>query len=107
MCESVDRFEKTNHTVLHVVSVLPQLGRYTKDGQIFLGTLGSTGEDTRCIVDDQSSNLPQLLNCDKVTNVKQKTWQFSQVRKKIIFFRKTDLHCFKTSVRTPHRMNQS
>ena len=60
--------------------VFPQLGRFTKEGQLFLGPLGSTAEDTRCVVDDQISNYPQLLNCDKVTNVKQKTWHFSQVR---------------------------
>lgn len=59
---------------------LPQLGRYTKDGQLFLGPLGSTGEDTRCVVDDQLSSFPQLINCDRVTDVKQMTWQFSQVR---------------------------
>lgn len=61
--------------------VFPQLGRYTKDGQLFLGPLGSTGEDTRCVVDDQISSIPQLINCDRVTNVKQMTWHFSQVRK--------------------------
>lgn len=59
---------------------LPQLGRYTKEGQLFLGPLGSTGEDTRCVVDDQLSRFPQLINCDRVTNAKQMTWHFSQVR---------------------------
>lgn len=59
----------------------PQLGRYTKDGQLFLGPLGSNGDDTRCVVDDQISNFPQLLNCDKVANQKQRTWHFSQVRR--------------------------
>lgn len=59
-----------------------QLGRYTKEGQLFLGPLGSTGEDTRCVVDDQVSRFPQLVNCEKVTSVKQKTWHFSQVRNK-------------------------
>lgn len=58
----------------------PQLGRYTRDGQLFLGPLGSTGDDTRCVVDDQLSSFPQLLNCDKVASLKQKTWHFSQVR---------------------------
>lgn len=59
---------------------MPQLGRYTKEGQLFLGPLGSTGEDTRCVVDDQLSRFPQLINCDRVTNAKQMTWHFSQVR---------------------------
>lgn len=66
-------------TLIHL-SVSPQLGRYTKDGQLFLGPLGSTGEDTRCVVDDQLSGLPQLVNCDRVTDAKQMTWHFSQVR---------------------------
>lgn len=61
-----------------------QLGRFTKDGQLFLGPLGSTGDDTRCVVDDQVNSFPQLLNCDKVANVKQKTWHFSQVRRVLI-----------------------
>lgn len=59
---------------------MPQLGRYTKAGQLFLGPLGSTGEDTRCVVDDQLSSFPQLINCDRVTNAKQTTWHFAQVR---------------------------
>ncbi|KAG7256026.1 hypothetical protein CRUP_006946 [Coryphaenoides rupestris] len=55
------------------------LGRFTTEGQLYLGPLGSTGEDTRCVVDDQISRLPQMRTCDKVANVKQKTWLFSQV----------------------------
>lgn len=87
--------------LLHVcrLCVFPQLGRYTKEGQLFLGPLGSTGEDTHCVVDDQISSFPQLLNCDKVTNAKQKTWHFSQVRSiqcQILcsFTRKHFLFCF-------------
>ncbi|XP_069368436.1 polypeptide N-acetylgalactosaminyltransferase 17-like [Paralichthys olivaceus] len=56
----------------------PQIGRYTTAGQLFLGTLGSIGEETRCLVDDNINSSPQLLDCDKVTDVKQKTWDFSQ-----------------------------
>ncbi|XP_033833346.1 polypeptide N-acetylgalactosaminyltransferase 17 [Periophthalmus magnuspinnatus] len=76
----MDQGLKENHTAtLHPCHGWgPQLGRYTKEGQLFLGPLGSTGDDTRCVVDDQTSNVPQLLNCDKVTNLKQKTWNFSQ-----------------------------
>ncbi|KAM6946091.1 polypeptide N-acetylgalactosaminyltransferase 17 [Aplochiton taeniatus] len=76
----IDQGEKENHTAtLHPCHGHgPQLGRYTKEGHLFLGPLGSTGEDTRCVVDDQVSSFPQLLNCDKVPNVKQKTWDFSQ-----------------------------
>ncbi|XP_072308676.1 polypeptide N-acetylgalactosaminyltransferase 17 [Eucyclogobius newberryi] len=76
----IDQGEMENHTaIMHLChGWAPQFGRYTKEGQFFLGTLGSTGADTRCVVDDQTNNLPQLLNCDNVTNLKQKTWNFSQ-----------------------------
>ncbi|CAG6008315.1 unnamed protein product [Menidia menidia] len=76
----MDQGMKENHTAtLHPCHGWgPQLGRYTREGQLFLGPLGSTGEDTRCVVDDQAGSFPQLLNCDKVANVKQKTWNFSQ-----------------------------
>ncbi|KAM6987414.1 LOW QUALITY PROTEIN: polypeptide N-acetylgalactosaminyltransferase 17-like [Tautogolabrus adspersus] len=76
----MDQGVKENHTaIVHPCHGWgPQLGRYTKDGQLFLGPLGSIGEDTRCVVDDQMSSYPQLLNCDKMSNVKQKTWRFNQ-----------------------------
>uniref|UniRef100_A0A3P8TD58 Polypeptide N-acetylgalactosaminyltransferase n=1 Tax=Amphiprion percula TaxID=161767 RepID=A0A3P8TD58_AMPPE len=76
----MDQGMKENHTAtLHPCHGWgPQLGRFTKEGQLFLGPLGSTGEDTRCVVDDQISSFPQLLNCDKVANAKQKTWHFTQ-----------------------------
>ncbi|XP_030236225.1 polypeptide N-acetylgalactosaminyltransferase 17 isoform X2 [Gadus morhua] len=76
----MDQGERDNHTAtLHPCHGWgPQLGRYTADGQLYLGPLGSTGEDTRCLVDDQISHLPQLRDCEKVSNVRQKTWLFSQ-----------------------------
>uniref|UniRef100_A0A8C8D1Q3 Polypeptide N-acetylgalactosaminyltransferase n=2 Tax=Oncorhynchus tshawytscha TaxID=74940 RepID=A0A8C8D1Q3_ONCTS len=76
----MDQGEKVNHTAtLHPCHGMgPQLGRYTKEGQFFLGALGSTGEETRCLMDDQVSNFPQLLNCDKVSNTRLTTWHFSQ-----------------------------
>uniref|UniRef100_A0AAR2JC33 Polypeptide N-acetylgalactosaminyltransferase n=1 Tax=Pygocentrus nattereri TaxID=42514 RepID=A0AAR2JC33_PYGNA len=76
----VDQGVKENHTAtLHPCHGWgPQLGRYTKEGYLFLGPLGSTGEDTRCVVDDRVSNFPQLVNCEKVSNVRQKTWNFAQ-----------------------------
>ncbi|TRY94656.1 hypothetical protein DNTS_021564 [Danionella cerebrum] len=76
----VDQGLKENHTAtLHPCHGWgPQLGRYTKEGYLFLGPLGSTGEDTRCLVDDKISSYPQLLNCEKVSNVQQKTWHFEQ-----------------------------
>uniref|UniRef100_A0A673K4K1 Polypeptide N-acetylgalactosaminyltransferase n=1 Tax=Sinocyclocheilus rhinocerous TaxID=307959 RepID=A0A673K4K1_9TELE len=76
----LDQGIKENHTAtLHPCHGWgPQLGRYTKEGYLFLGPLGSTGEDTRCVVDDKISSYPQLLNCEKVSSVPQKTWHFAQ-----------------------------
>ncbi|XP_074497285.1 polypeptide N-acetylgalactosaminyltransferase 17 [Sebastes fasciatus] len=76
----MDQGKKENHsaTIYPCHGWGPQLGRFTKEGQLFLGALGSTGEETHCVVDDQINKSPQLLNCDKVTNVKQKSWHFSQ-----------------------------
>uniref|UniRef100_A0A8D3BFW9 Polypeptide N-acetylgalactosaminyltransferase n=1 Tax=Scophthalmus maximus TaxID=52904 RepID=A0A8D3BFW9_SCOMX len=74
----MDQGMKEKTTRPPCIRVMDGLGRYTKEGELFLGPLGSTGDDTRCVVDDQISSFPQLLNCDKVTNMKQKTWRFSQ-----------------------------
>ncbi|XP_048838390.1 polypeptide N-acetylgalactosaminyltransferase 17 [Brienomyrus brachyistius] len=76
----VDQGIKENHTAtLHPCHGWgPQLSRFTTEGQLHLGPLGSTGEDTRCLVDDQVSNQAQLLNCEKVSSVRHKTWSFSQ-----------------------------
>ncbi|KAG8122729.1 hypothetical protein E2320_018157, partial [Naja naja] len=43
------------------------LARYTKEGYLHLGALGTTIllPDTRCLVDNVKSKLPQLLDCEK------------------------------------------
>ncbi|MBN3288106.1 GLT17 acetylgalactosaminyltransferase, partial [Polyodon spathula] len=78
----IDQGEKENHTAILYPchGWAPQLARYTKEGFLYLGSLGSTklSEDTRCLVDDKHSRFPQLLNCEKITNVRQKSWHFSQ-----------------------------
>lgn len=58
-----------------------QLARYTKEGYLHLGTLGSTIllPDTRCLVDNKKSKLPQLMDCDKVKSTLHKRWSFIQV----------------------------
>ncbi|KAK1138661.1 polypeptide N-acetylgalactosaminyltransferase 17-like [Acipenser oxyrinchus oxyrinchus] len=78
----IDQGEKENHTaVLYPChGETPQLARYTKEGFLYLGSLGSTKliEDTRCIVDDKNSSFPQHLNCEELTNIHQKSWHFFQ-----------------------------
>ncbi|XP_059010765.1 polypeptide N-acetylgalactosaminyltransferase 17 isoform X3 [Mustela lutreola] len=58
----------------------PQLARYTKEGFLHLGALGTTTllPDTRCLVDNSKSRLPQLLDCDKVKSSLYKRWNFVQ-----------------------------
>ena len=58
-----------------------QLARYTKEGFLHLGALGTTTllPDTRCLVDNAKSRLPQLLDCDKVKSSLYKRWNFIQV----------------------------
>nr|XP_055248672.1 polypeptide N-acetylgalactosaminyltransferase 17-like [Gorilla gorilla gorilla] len=57
-----------------------QLARYTKEGFLHLGALGTTTllPDTRCLVDNSKSRLPQLLDCDKVKSSLYKRWNFIQ-----------------------------
>lgn len=67
----------------HSLATLPplQLARYTKEGFLHLGALGTTTllPDTRCLVDNSKSRLPQLLDCDKVKSSLYKRWNFIQV----------------------------
>ncbi|KAG2459408.1 GLT17 acetylgalactosaminyltransferase, partial [Polypterus senegalus] len=79
----VDQGIKDNHTAIlypcHGWG--PQLCRLTKEGFLHVGSLGSTrlSEDTRCLVDDGANKFPQLLNCEKISNVRQRSWHFKQV----------------------------
>lgn len=59
----------------------PQLARYTKEGFLHLGALGTTTllPDTRCLVDNVKSRFPQLLDCEKVKSSLHKRWNFIQV----------------------------
>ncbi|XP_010720128.1 polypeptide N-acetylgalactosaminyltransferase 17-like [Meleagris gallopavo] len=61
-------------------SSLSQLARYTKEGFLHLGALGTTTllPDTRCLVDNVKSRFPQLLDCDKVKSSLHKRWNFIQ-----------------------------
>ncbi|MBN3280672.1 GLT17 acetylgalactosaminyltransferase, partial [Polyodon spathula] len=78
----IDQGEKENHTAILYPCHRgdPQLARYTKEGFLYLGSLGSTklSEETRCLVDDNNSSFPQHLNCEEIANVRQKSWHFSQ-----------------------------
>ncbi|XP_019717128.1 putative polypeptide N-acetylgalactosaminyltransferase-like protein 3 [Hippocampus comes] len=76
----LDQGEKVDHAAImfpcHGYS--PQLVRYTKDSQIFLGQLSNSYIDTRCLVDILPNDAPQLLDCNTVSNIRQTKWIFSQ-----------------------------
>ncbi|XP_056313441.1 polypeptide N-acetylgalactosaminyltransferase 9 [Danio aesculapii] len=57
-----------------------QLARYTTEGLLQLGPLGSTTflPDTKCLVDDGRGRTPSLKKCDSVTRSSQRLWDFTQ-----------------------------
>uniref|UniRef100_A0A8C2KWV7 Polypeptide N-acetylgalactosaminyltransferase n=1 Tax=Cyprinus carpio TaxID=7962 RepID=A0A8C2KWV7_CYPCA len=57
-----------------------QLARYTTEGLLQLGALGSTTflPDTKCLVDDGRGRTPSLKKCDAVTRSSQRLWDFTQ-----------------------------
>ncbi|XP_010874951.1 polypeptide N-acetylgalactosaminyltransferase 9 isoform X1 [Esox lucius] len=57
-----------------------QLARYSTEGLLQLGPLGSTTflPDTKCLVDDGRGRTPSLKKCDSVLRVSQRLWDFTQ-----------------------------
>ncbi|XP_055052137.2 polypeptide N-acetylgalactosaminyltransferase 17 isoform X1 [Misgurnus anguillicaudatus] len=76
----VDQGTKENNSAILYPchGLTPQLSRYTKEGYLYLGALGSSIEETRCLVDDTINSHPQLLNCEMISSVSPKTWNFVQ-----------------------------
>ncbi|XP_051960469.1 polypeptide N-acetylgalactosaminyltransferase 9-like [Xyrauchen texanus] len=57
-----------------------QLARYTTEGLLQLGPLGSTTflPDTKCLVDDGKGRTPSLKKCNIVSRSSQRLWDFTQ-----------------------------
>ncbi|XP_070760437.1 polypeptide N-acetylgalactosaminyltransferase 9 [Enoplosus armatus] len=57
-----------------------QLARYSTEGLLQLGPLGSTTflPDTKCLVDDGRGRTPRLKKCDAVSRNSQRLWDFTQ-----------------------------
>ncbi|XP_029572553.1 polypeptide N-acetylgalactosaminyltransferase 9 [Salmo trutta] len=57
-----------------------QLARYSTEGLLQLGPLGSTTflPNTKCLVDDGRGRTPSLKKCDSVSRVSQRLWDFTQ-----------------------------
>ncbi|KAK2103014.1 Polypeptide N-acetylgalactosaminyltransferase 9 [Saguinus oedipus] len=58
----------------------PQLVRYSADGLLQLGPLGSTAflPDSKCLVDDGRGRTPTLKKCEDVARPAQRLWDFTQ-----------------------------
>ncbi|KAJ8286005.1 hypothetical protein GJAV_G00033430, partial [Gymnothorax javanicus] len=57
-----------------------QLARYSTEGLLQLGPLGSTTflPDTKCLIDDGRGRAPSLKKCDSVSRISQRLWDFTQ-----------------------------
>ncbi|KAJ8263428.1 hypothetical protein COCON_G00158850 [Conger conger] len=57
-----------------------QLARYSTEGLLQLGPLGSTTflPDTKCLIDDGRGRVPSLKKCDSVSRISQRLWDFTQ-----------------------------
>lgn len=60
----------------------PQLVRYSAEGLLQLGPLGSTTflPDSKCLVDEGRARTPALKKCEDVARPAQRLWDFAQVR---------------------------
>uniref|UniRef100_A0A3Q4G6L2 Polypeptide N-acetylgalactosaminyltransferase n=1 Tax=Neolamprologus brichardi TaxID=32507 RepID=A0A3Q4G6L2_NEOBR len=56
------------------------LARYSTEGLLQLGPLGSTTflPDTKCLIDDGRGRTPSLKKCDAVSRISQRLWDFTQ-----------------------------
>lgn len=66
----------------HALSRPRQLVRYSAEGLLQLGPLGSTAflPDSKCLVDDGRARTPALKKCEDVARPAQRLWDFTQVR---------------------------
>ncbi|XP_014909456.1 polypeptide N-acetylgalactosaminyltransferase 9-like [Poecilia latipinna] len=57
-----------------------QLARYSTEGLLQLGPLGSTTflPDTKCLIDDGRGRTPSLKKCDAVSRISQRLWDFKK-----------------------------
>lgn len=79
-------------SVTHLIPFGLQLARYSTEGLLQLGPLGSTTflPDTKCLIDDGRGRTPSLKKCDAVSRISQRLWDFTQVRRKRVNGFKSD-----------------
>lgn len=71
-----------SNSLLPVATSALQLARYSTEGLLQLGPLGSTTflPDTKCLVDDGRGRTPRLKKCEAVSRTSQRLWDFTQVK---------------------------
>ncbi|XP_057695535.1 polypeptide N-acetylgalactosaminyltransferase 17-like isoform X1 [Corythoichthys intestinalis] len=76
----LDQGERKDHEpiLFRCHGLPPQLVRYTSKNQLYIGTLGNSFFETRCLVDDPDIATPQLLDCDQVKDLKLTKWKYTQ-----------------------------
>uniref|UniRef100_A0ABI7XWE5 Polypeptide N-acetylgalactosaminyltransferase n=1 Tax=Felis catus TaxID=9685 RepID=A0ABI7XWE5_FELCA len=73
--------EDDDHAILYPChGMSSQLVRYSAEGLLQLGPLGSTAflPDSKCLVDDGRSRVPALKTCEDVARPAQRLWDFTQ-----------------------------
>ncbi|KAB5528772.1 hypothetical protein PHYPO_G00144010 [Pangasianodon hypophthalmus] len=73
--------EDDNRAILYPChGMSSQLARYSTEGLLQLGPLGSTTflPDTKCLIDDGRGRTPSLKKCDAVSRSSQRLWDFTQ-----------------------------
>uniref|UniRef100_A0A3B4T963 Polypeptide N-acetylgalactosaminyltransferase n=1 Tax=Seriola dumerili TaxID=41447 RepID=A0A3B4T963_SERDU len=70
----------TRNTLHANFAISSSLARYSTEGLLQLGPLGSTTflPDTKCLVDDGRGRTPSLKKCDAVSRISQRLWDFTQ-----------------------------
>ncbi|XP_039077235.1 polypeptide N-acetylgalactosaminyltransferase 9 isoform X2 [Hyaena hyaena] len=73
--------EDDDHAILYPChGMSSQLVRYSAEGLLQLGPLGSTAflPDSKCLVDDGRGRAPALKKCEDVARPAQRLWDFTQ-----------------------------
>uniref|UniRef100_A0A8C0RRF7 Polypeptide N-acetylgalactosaminyltransferase n=1 Tax=Canis lupus familiaris TaxID=9615 RepID=A0A8C0RRF7_CANLF len=73
--------EDDDHAILYPChGMSSQLVRYSTEGLLQLGPLGSTAflPDSKCLVDEGRSRTPALKKCEDVARPAQRLWDFTQ-----------------------------
>ncbi|XP_014825895.1 PREDICTED: polypeptide N-acetylgalactosaminyltransferase 9-like, partial [Poecilia mexicana] len=80
ICFTASSSDSHADSIFRSYFVVLQLARYSTEGLLQLGPLGSTTflPDTKCLIDDGRGRTPSLKKCDAVSRISQRLWDFTQ-----------------------------